>query len=60
MASNDSHLQKSEDFWNYLEENYKEVSNWPSWMKGEGSTQSGGSTQIQCPSPVKAGKKVEE
>lgn len=35
MASNDLHSQKSKDFWNYLEENYKEVTSWPSWMKGE-------------------------
>ena len=35
MASNDSHSQKTKEFWNYLEENYKEVSAWPNWMRGE-------------------------
>jgi hypothetical protein len=57
VASNDSHSQKSKDFWNYLEENYKEVTNWPSWMKGESASQNGGSTKVQCPAAVKGDQK---
>ena len=53
MASNDSHSQKSKDFWNYLEENFKEVTSWPSWMKGEGAGQNADSTKVQCPASSK-------
>ena len=35
MASNDSPSPKPKDFWNYLKDNYKEVSSWPRWMRGE-------------------------
>lgn len=35
MASNDSRSPKTKEFWNYLEDNYKEVSSWPGWMRGE-------------------------
>lgn len=38
MESNDSRLGKSKDFWTYLDDNYKEVSNWPTWMRGESSS----------------------
>ena len=57
MASNDLHSQKSKDFWNYLEENFKEVSSWPSWMKGERTSQNESSTQVQCPTAVKGDQK---
>ena len=35
MASNDSRSPKTKEFWSYLEDNYKEVSSWPKWMRGE-------------------------
>ena len=35
VESNDSPFQKSSGFWKYLEENRKEVSGWPTWMRGE-------------------------
>jgi hypothetical protein len=35
VASSDSHSPKTKEFWNYLEENSKEVSSWPKWMRGE-------------------------
>jgi len=57
VASNDSRSQKSNDFWNYLEENYKEVTNWPSWMRGEGLTKRDGSTEVKCPSADKGDQK---
>jgi hypothetical protein len=57
VASNDSHSQKSKDFWNYLEENYREVTNWPSWMKGERASQNGDPAQVQCPALVKGEQK---
>lgn len=57
MASNDSRSQKSKDFWNYLEEDYKEVTNWPSWMKGERASQEEDSTQVQCPAADKSDQK---
>jgi hypothetical protein len=57
VASNDSHSQKSKDFWNYLEENYKEVSSWPSWMKGERATEKTDSMKVQCPSATKGDQK---
>ena len=50
MASNGSNSQeKSRDFWNYSEENYQEVTNWPSWMKGEGTTKNNKSAEVKCP-----------
>ncbi len=38
MESNDSPFQEPKEFWKYLEENRKEVSAWPTWMRGEGIT----------------------
>jgi hypothetical protein len=38
MESNDSRSRKTKDYWTYLEDNYKEVSNWPTWMRGESSS----------------------
>jgi hypothetical protein len=35
MESKGSHLKHNKDYWTYLEENYKEVSSWPTWMRGE-------------------------
>ena len=35
MASNDSRSPKTKEFWSYLEDNYREVSSWPKWMRGE-------------------------
>jgi hypothetical protein len=35
MDSKGSHLKNSKDYWAYLEENHKEVSEWPTWMRGE-------------------------
>ena len=29
--------KRTKDYWAYLEENYEEVRNWPSWMRGESS-----------------------
>lgn len=42
MGFNDCRLNKgkAEDYWVYLEDNYKEVSSWPSWMRGEASASS--------------------
>jgi hypothetical protein len=57
VASNDSRSQKSNDFWNYLEENYKEVTNWPSWMRGERPNQRDGSTEVKCPPADKSDQK---
>jgi len=37
MEYEDSHSKKNRDYWTYLEENYKEVSTWPTWMRGESS-----------------------
>jgi hypothetical protein len=37
MESKGSHLKNSKDYWAYLEENHKEVSEWPTWMRGEAS-----------------------
>jgi hypothetical protein len=36
MESDDPR-KKNKEYWTYLEENYREVSGWPSWMRGEGS-----------------------
>src|SRR6266852_6226601 len=49
VASNDSRSQKSKEFWNYLEENYKEVTSWPGWMKGEPAKVTENPPQVQCP-----------
>ena len=38
MASNGSSSPKNKEFWNYLEENYKEVVAWPTWMRGESAS----------------------
>ena len=38
MASNDSRSPKAKEFWSYLEENRKEVSSWPTWMRGESTS----------------------
>ena len=38
MESNDSPFQEPKEFWKYLEENRKEVSGWPTWMRGEAIT----------------------
>ncbi len=38
MESKDSRSPKAKEFWNYLEENYKEVSTWPKWMRGESAS----------------------
>ena len=38
MESNGSRSRKTKDYWTYLEDNYKEVSNWPTWMRGESSS----------------------
>lgn len=27
--------KRTKDYWTYLEENYQEVRNWPTWMRGE-------------------------
>jgi len=35
MASKALNLKKNNDYWSYLEENYREVSKWPTWMRGE-------------------------
>jgi hypothetical protein len=32
---NDFRSEKTKDYWTYLEDNYKEVSTWPKWMRGE-------------------------
>lgn len=57
MASNDSRLPKADEFWNYLEENRKEVSSWPTWMRGESTSCSSGK-----PAPLveKPGKTSEQ
>jgi hypothetical protein len=47
VASNDSRSPKTKEFWNYLEDNYKEVSSWPKWMRGE--TASSGSDKEDAP-----------
>lgn len=47
MASNDSRSPKTKDFWNYLKDNYEEVSSWPKWMRGE--TTSCGSDEEAAP-----------
>jgi hypothetical protein len=41
VASNDSRSPKVKEFWNYLEENYREVSSWPTWMRGESASCNG-------------------
>jgi hypothetical protein len=30
----DDFQKKTKEYWTYLEENYREVSNWPTWMRG--------------------------
>jgi hypothetical protein len=35
VASDDCRSPKAKEFWTYLEDNYKEVSSWPKWMRGE-------------------------
>jgi hypothetical protein len=47
VASNDSRSPKTKEFWNYLEDNYKEVSSWPKWMRGD--TASCGSDEDAAP-----------
>ena len=47
MASKDSRSPKTKEFWNYLEDNYREVSSWPKWMRGE--TASCGSDEAEEP-----------
>ena len=39
MASRDSHSKSSDEYWTYLEDNLREVSTWPKWMRGERSEQ---------------------
>ena len=41
MASNDSRSPKTKEFWNYLKDNYEEVSSWPNWMRGETASGAG-------------------
>lgn len=38
MEHNGSGSQKTKDYWTYLEDNYKEVATWPTWMRGEASS----------------------
>jgi hypothetical protein len=38
VAFNDSRSPKTKEFWSYLEDNYKEVSSWPKWMRGEATS----------------------
>jgi hypothetical protein len=50
VASNDFRSQKSKEYWKYLEENYKEVTSWPGWMKGESpKMESGAASDVECP-----------
>jgi hypothetical protein len=35
MEFKGSHSKRTKDYWTYLEDNYKEVSSWPDWMRGE-------------------------
>ncbi len=48
MASKVYLSARSRDFWNYLEENSREIADWPSWMKGSlGSREKADSTKSQ-------------
>jgi hypothetical protein len=38
MAFDAFRSAKTKDYWTYLEDNYKEVSTWPTWMRGEPSS----------------------
>jgi len=49
MESNGFRSNKNKDYWTYLEDNYKEVSNWPTWMRGESSS------PCQKPEPDESG-----
>ena len=40
MEFKDSHSKRTKDYWTYLEDNYKEVASWPTWMRGEASSPS--------------------
>jgi hypothetical protein len=49
MGFNDCHSnkRKAKDYWVYLEDNYKEVATWPSWMRGEpGSSSEDAQTKL--------------
>lgn len=43
MEFDDLRSKKNEDYWSYLKENSREVSKWPTWMRG-------GKTESQEPS----------
>ena len=53
MASSDSHSPKTKEFWNYLEDNYKEVSSWPKWMRGEAAAGSSDEDAAPADDPEK-------
>lgn len=38
MEFNDSRSKEKKDYWTYLEDNFKEVTKWPTWMRGDSSS----------------------
>ena len=40
MEFNDSPSKEKRDYWTYLEDNFKEVTKWPTWMRGDSSSTS--------------------
>lgn len=46
MKPNDEQNKGNKEYWRYLEETYREVATWPTWMRGESSNES---DQQSCP-----------
>jgi hypothetical protein len=57
MEFNDSRSKKNEEYWSYLKENRREVSKWPTWMRGEEAFRA---QECASPSEQKAEDKSEE
>jgi hypothetical protein len=59
VESKNSPSKHNKDYWTYLADNYKEVSSWPTWMRGETRTikDDGGQKQT-CEAEKKKGAKA--